>query len=185
MIENWTDIDGWFSEHDAEIYNMIVDRYTNAKFIEIGVWKGRSFASVIDKLLKNNYNEIYVADHWLGAPTERTTSQIEVSVSDIFDIFSTNLKELGFNGKYNPLKMDSISASKQFADEYFDVIFIDGDHEYESVKEDLLKWYPKLKIGGTICGHDKDYPPVEKALKEVFNLDFKSIKGNIWYCGKP
>ena len=42
----------------------------------------------------------------------------------------------------------------QFPDEYFDWIYIDGNHLYEYVKQDLTFYYPKVKPGGYICGDD-------------------------------
>lgn len=41
-----------------------------------------------------------------------------------------------------------------FEDDYFDFIYIDADHTYEAVKSDLESWYPKLKKGGIMSGHD-------------------------------
>ena len=39
-------------------------------------------------------------------------------------------------------------------DEYFDLVYIDADHTYESVKDDIAAWFPKVKPGGWITGHD-------------------------------
>jgi hypothetical protein len=41
-----------------------------------------------------------------------------------------------------------------FEDSYFDWIYIDGNHLYEYVKQDLELYYPKVKDGGYICGDD-------------------------------
>ncbi|MBT5491708.1 class I SAM-dependent methyltransferase, partial [bacterium] len=35
-----------------------------------------------------------------------------------------------------------------------DFIYIDANHTYESAKEDIQLWYPKIKVGGMISGHD-------------------------------
>lgn len=53
----------------------------------------------------------------------------------------------------------------------FDFIFIDADHSYEGVRDDIQRWWPKLKPGGVMAWHDyrhNDYPGVEKAVDEIF-----------------
>jgi len=51
-------------------------------------------------------------------------------------------------------KMTSLEASKLYEDETFDFIFIDADHQFKSVSEDIEAWIPKVKKGGVISGHD-------------------------------
>jgi len=48
-----------------------------------------------------------------------------------------------------------------------DFVYIDGNHNYEYVKQDMECWYPKIKPGGVICGHDLQYPGVTKAFVEL------------------
>jgi cephalosporin hydroxylase len=45
-------------------------------------------------------------------------------------------------------------ARKHLAGKQFDFLFIDGDHEYDGVLEDLIQWYPLVKPGGLIAFHD-------------------------------
>jgi predicted O-methyltransferase YrrM len=66
-----------------------------------------------------------------------------------------------------PIQGYSFQVVDQFADNFADIIFIDADHSYESVKKDILKYTPKLKKGGLLTGHDIDYPGVNKAVKEL------------------
>lgn len=54
----------------------------------------------------------------------------------------------------HPLVMDSQTASEIFADGILDLVFLDADHRYESVKKDISSWLPKLRDGGILCGHD-------------------------------
>lgn len=61
----------------------------------------------------------------------------------------------------------------KFEDEFFNVIFIDGDHSYEGCLEDLEKWWPKVKSGWILCGHDycKNQFGVKKAVDEFRSRD--------------
>ena len=48
----------------------------------------------------------------------------------------------------------SHEVCNNFEDNYFDWIYIDGNHQYEFVKKDLELYYPKIKMGGFITGDD-------------------------------
>jgi predicted O-methyltransferase YrrM len=48
----------------------------------------------------------------------------------------------------------SVEAAKQFEDDYFDFVYIDANHTYEGVIADLEAWYPKVRKGGMVAGHD-------------------------------
>jgi hypothetical protein len=48
----------------------------------------------------------------------------------------------------------SNQAAHDFADNSIDLVYLDGAHDYESVKEDIAMWFPKIKEGGVLCGHD-------------------------------
>jgi cephalosporin hydroxylase len=45
----------------------------------------------------------------------------------------------------------------EFQDGYFDWVYIDGDHSYEAVLNDLKAWYPKVKPGGYLALDDLDW----------------------------
>jgi hypothetical protein len=48
----------------------------------------------------------------------------------------------------------SLPAAKRYADAFFDWVYIDADHRYESVVADIAAWWPKVKRGGILAGHD-------------------------------
>jgi len=48
----------------------------------------------------------------------------------------------------------SVRASIQFEDDYFDFVYLDADHTYKGVTDDLESWYPKVREGGILSGHD-------------------------------
>jgi len=48
----------------------------------------------------------------------------------------------------------SVDAAADYPDEYFDYVHIDADHTYDAVLADLNAWWPKVKVGGVISGHD-------------------------------
>ena len=49
-----------------------------------------------------------------------------------------------------------------------DFVFIDGNHAYEYVKADIELYWPKIRFGGFLCGHDCHVDPVKRAVSEFF-----------------
>lgn len=64
-------------------------------------------------------------------------------------------------------------AVDAYPDNYFDFVYIDGDHSYKGAKSDLRNYYPKVKRGGVIAGHD--YCCSYKEWKEILHAP---------WCGK-
>ena len=78
-----------------------------------------------------------------------TTHKLATEV-DIYKVFVQNMG----TRKYKAIKATSKAISKKFANESLDVVFIDLNHTYEAVKEDIKLWLPKVKKGGYIAGDD-------------------------------
>lgn len=68
-------------------------------------------------------------------------------------------------------RMTSVEASRQFSSGSLDFAFIDGRHNYRSVKEDIASWRDKVRGGGWVGGHDYHpdrYPGCIQAIHEAF-----------------
>lgn len=81
-------------------------------------------------------------------------------------------------GRAAIIKARSVEASKQFENESLDLVYIDAAHDFESVCADIKAWYPKVKSGGILAGHDYEDKPddgywgpieVKRAVDSVFN----------------
>jgi predicted O-methyltransferase YrrM len=83
------------------------------------------------------------------------------------------------------IKGKSADVSKQFADASLEFVFIDASHDYESVKEDIEAWLPKVKVGGIVGGDDYQWEGVNKAVQELVP-DAKSIgvRDSNWFWVK-
>ena len=62
--------------------------------------------------------------------------------------------EKEFPGRYELHRGYSLDVARQFKDNFFDFIYLDARHDYDGIKEDLEAWWPKLKTGGLMAGHD-------------------------------
>ena len=82
-----------------------------------------------------------------------------------------------FNDRVEFVNKSSVDASKMFPDRHFDYIYIDALHELTDVTSDLTHWYPKIKEGGVISGHDWWYEGVRQAVCQFF-----TGKGQLLYA---
>jgi hypothetical protein len=83
------------------------------------------------------------------------------------------------------LHMDSLAASQTFADGSVDFLLLDGDHELAGLRADLKAWWPKMKAGKKMYGHDFDKttnPDVCLAVLEfaATNSLKMDIQGRVW-----
>lgn len=65
-----------------------------------------------------------------------------------------NLTKKGLLGKFTICRNYTIICATRFPKNYFDFIYIDARHDYKGVLQDLRHWWPKLKAGGIMAGHD-------------------------------
>jgi predicted O-methyltransferase YrrM len=134
----------------------------DGKFVELGAWLGKSSAYLCDTA---TYQEITIVDTWKGSPNELTTTHKLATEQNIYNLFVENMG----TRKYKAIKATSKAASKKFANESLDVVFIDLTHTYEAVKEDIKLWLPKVKKGGYIAGDDyhENWKGVIQAVDEL------------------
>ncbi len=59
-----------------------------------------------------------------------------------------------YKGRCIVKRMTSEQAVLEFKDGQLDFVYIDAIHTYEAAKEDIKLWYPKVKSGGVLAGHD-------------------------------
>jgi len=71
-------------------------------------------------------------------------------------------------------------ACVQFNNASIDLLFIDADHTYKSVKKDIINWRPKLRKGGFLTGHDIHWPEVKDAVDEMV-IHYEVGPDNVWY----
>lgn len=64
------------------------------------------------------------------------------------------------------IKKKSMEAVKDFQDRSLDAVYIDGEHDEESVREDIREWRKKIKFGGYLMGHDYYLPYIQEILRE-------------------
>ncbi|GAG35951.1 unnamed protein product, partial [marine sediment metagenome] len=138
--------------------------------LEIGCWLGES-TEIIAREVKKNSGEMVVID-WFGGC--EGTEIAEVSREhNIRKMFIDNMTECGLMDVITIIQADSKEAHKFLKDEYFDFIYIDADHRYSMVIQDLRNYYPKLVPSGMFCGHDCDDNEFDEAHVEEDSFNDK------------
>jgi hypothetical protein len=93
-------------------------------------------------------------------------------------------------GRVKTLRMDSVEAAATFADKSLAFVYLDGDHSLDGFRRDFYAWFPKVKSGGVIAGHDYyDKPPfrVRTALCQIVNgpCGITHEPSPSWWCHVP
>lgn len=159
-------IPNWFDYHDV-YRHMVLRAKPNSLFVEIGVWKGGSTAFMGVEIFNSNKNiEFHAIDTFLG-------SKEHGDIENFFEEAKNNLTPILEKKLVKLIQGHSHSVVNEYADNSIDFLFIDGSHEYEDVKKDLLLWLPKVKPGGIIAGHDYDpaWKGVVQAVDEVLGKE--------------
>jgi len=155
--------------------------HPNMNCVEIGSWTGNS-AVLIGTIVKRMCGKLYSIDWYQGGVGEEHLKSLAEKIN-IRDIFMSNMKFFELEDTVTQMNTKSEAANKDFDKESLDFIFIDGDHTYEGVKEDIKLWLPKLKRGKILAGHDYNHTGVNKAVNEIFPLAEKMKE--LWWIKKP
>jgi len=122
---------------------------SNAKLgLELGVFKGE-FSKV---LLDNWGGKLYMIDPWRPLGDDYDDSCDATQLHSLYANTAINIK--GHETRGFMLRGLGEELIDLFDDESLDFIYIDANHAYDYVKNDMEMWYPKLKKSGIFAGHD-------------------------------
>jgi predicted O-methyltransferase YrrM len=187
-IEKALAIKGWMTDHELTWLAEQATHYSH--IMEVGCAYGRSTRALAD----NTVGRVYAVDTWQGSPDELDTNHQDYALrngDEVFIQFCENLWERIIVGWVVPIRMRSENAARVFLaqNRHIGFGFIDGDHTYESVLQDVTSLIPLLsKYGGLIAGHDYDssnWPGVKEAVDELFpNVEVAPLT-HIWFAHIP
>ena len=171
----WHNIDGWFTWRSAQ--EEAVDHFPeNSQFVEVGTFLGRSLCSLAEVIERSGKNITVIGiDTCRGSgPEGRRNKDYHRRAADdgggtFAGALHKNILDCGFENRIVVIISDSISAARLFADASLDWVHLDARHDYESVKNDIRAWLPKVKSGGWLSGDDYDdqWPELVRAVREL------------------
>ena len=160
--------------------------------VEVGVWKGE-----LSRNLLQTFSNLSLVMIDLWRTTEENVSmhdkdRKEGAMEDAKEAAQMNVKDFGTRARL--VQGSSVRLASFFAKEFSDFIFIDADHFYENVSADIRAWWPKVREGGVMAGHDYNGMGdrrkgwgVKRAVDEFFGalgLEVHVEPGLVWWVQK-
>ena len=178
MEHFYKDIYG-FSQVDLfALYKKVVEIFpSGSHFVEVGTLLGKSAVFMAVEIINSGKNiRLDCVDHWKGSEEHRDNENIDTE--NLYEKFLENIQPV--KGVINPVRAESVMASKLYKPNSLDFIFIDASHDERSVREDLTYWMPRLKENGMIAGDDINNEGVANAVKWFFDTGKLEIIGRQW-----
>lgn len=193
---SWHDVFGWFDF--ADIYDeAVATAPPGASLVELGSFFGRSVlylaekAREADKGLKVYSVDLWLrrfASEWMFDPNGKTNEALVLQKHEtIFQAFAYHVEHSGLDEMVRILRVDTTEAASMFPDESCHFVFVDADHSHAKCLADIRAWYPKVRPGGIIAGHDygeNNGMGVWPAVVEFFGKPAEQ-RGNSWFWRKP
>jgi cephalosporin hydroxylase len=163
--------ENWFNYE--ELYRDMVDKHNSGShFVEVGCWKGRSASYMAVEIINSGKDISFTCVDTFAGSIEHTDPEswcfcepLSKDPEYLFNEFTRNIEPV--KDYITVKRMTSLDAAQTFLDDSLDFVFIDASHEYADVVADLIAWYPKVKSGGYIAGHDYHDGSVYKAVQHV------------------
>jgi len=133
------DLPGWLSYEEGEtLYRLARGCTGRGVIVEIGSWRGKSTTCLGLGSKAGNEVKIFAVDRH----TDGT-----------FPDWQQNVEAAGIDDLVTPIKGRSQELAAEF-DEPIELLFIDGAHQYELVRQDFERWVPKVVDRGVVALHD-------------------------------
>ncbi|MBI5220769.1 MAG: class I SAM-dependent methyltransferase [Candidatus Liptonbacteria bacterium] len=158
-IPHLEEIDGWLLLVEAAELFRCSDSIASPHPIvcEIGTWKGRS-SYVLASAMKGKGGVLYSVDPFNGegdtASKDAYRAELKRLGTTLVKNFEATMEQYGLRQYINVFPMLSEQARAVFTEPKIDLLFIDGNHEYDWVKKDYELWTPLIPSGGIIALHD-------------------------------
>ena len=181
-FESYKDVPGWVNDAEFIYEEMVNQAEDGDHFVEIGVLLGQS-TTRMGELIRDSKKKIrfdaidifWIIEHTIrnyklsGHPKEffHYIDKLKTEWDlDIMNMIRHPLKALGVIDYVNFITCEEQYAHRIYDDNSLKFVWIDGDHGADVVYNDLVNFWPKIKIGGTIGGDDIHYKEVLDDVKK-------------------
>ena len=172
----WRDIPGCILDPSpAQVHARIINALEKPVCVEVGVAQGRGLACIAT-LAEFRSGRAIGVDSFAGTPGESAPYP-----EAMLDSCRAFLDRCWVTPSL--CQMTSLAAAAALPSA-LDYVFLDAAHDYESIRDDIAAWWPKITPGGWLAGHDyTDAEGVRRAVDEAFPHAEKL--GTCWLVQKP
>ena len=154
--KSWRDIPGWFSEEDFAFMRLRCQDLSPGTAVELGTWIGRSLVALAPICRDRGCRYTAIDDFNGGAEKGFMRMEYEDNgggerIRRILDIVIAHFK---LGETVDVVVDDSARAAARFDDESISLCFVDASHSHGEAKADIEAWWPKIRPGGWMAGHD-------------------------------
>ncbi|MCS7092129.1 MAG: class I SAM-dependent methyltransferase [Patescibacteria group bacterium] len=153
-----------------KIWEPFMRKYNCQRVCELGVFKGDNFMNMI----AHGPKLAVAVDSWRneGVHSEKDAKYSKKELEAQFEYFRSRVNYLPF---VQIIVENTAKAAERFPNNYFDFVYIDADHSVEGCTKDIVSWYPKVKYGKFLVGHDyrRGFGVVEAVNKFVAEKKLK------------
>ena len=135
--------------------------------LEVGSWAGGSAITWAEALTRHHHanGRVVCIDPWKPYfdVTKRPDAAVYREMSEalakdtIYELFLHNITTAGHAGLVLPLRGAATAMLPALPRNYFDLVFVDGDHSYAAVLADIRAAGAVIKDGGVLCGDDLEH----------------------------
>jgi predicted O-methyltransferase YrrM len=142
-----TSVQGWLGPHEGRLlYRLAADADPRGCIVEIGSWHGRSTIWLAAGSAAGRGADVVAIDPHRGTRLRADDESTE-------EILRANLEQAGVEDRVQVLVATSEDAARGWSLPV-SLLWIDGDHSYESALRDLDLWEPFLLPHATVALHD-------------------------------
>lgn len=170
----------WFDTPSQEVLAHLVDQVASVAglVVEIGAWEGRSTIALANAA---NPREVHTVDTWAGSPGEISADL--AAERDVYVTWRSNV-DSSTSGNVVEHRM-GWREYLPTVDEPIALAFIDAEHSYVEVRDNIAELLPKMAPGGIICGDDVHHPPVQQAVCELLDPHSVAVEAALWIYRVP
>lgn len=145
-------------------------------YLEIGAFYGANLLSVANTYGRNSESKLFCIDPWIDYDEYSEYKNKQVN---IYNTFIRNINVSGFKDKIFVNRGFSRDKINDYEDDFFDMIYIDGNHEPNYVLEDAVLSFRKLKKAGYMIFDDYGWHGpfcTTRGIDAFLNAYFKQYK---------